>query len=257
MATEEKDIITELENLERKTKFAGKVIKTTLAGAVVDFGMGVPGVVHISQLQAEPVNRVEDVVEIGQDVTVWVKRVFPNKNRVELTMIEPLPLEWREIKEEMVVKGTVTRLENYGAFVEIGAERPGLVHISELAHGYVKTPGDAVKEGDEVKVKVLKVNRRKKQIKLSIKALQDEPVKVVQSGRRKSKREQQIADIQEEQVVVPTAMEIALREAMEKSNSEDEEQSQGQSSRRKKGNNEELDDLLARTLDRRVKTASN
>lgn len=257
MATEEQDIITTLENLERKTKHEGKVIKITLAGAVVDFGMEVPGVVHISQLQKDPVNRVEDVVEIGQEVTVWVKRVFPNKKRVELTMVEPLPLEWREIKEDMVITGTVTRLENYGAFVDIGAERPGLVHISELAHGYVKKPGDAVQEGQEVDVKVLKVNRRKKQIKLSIKALQDKPEQMAQSGRRKPKQ-QRPQEPQETQENVPTAMEMALREAMEKSSTEDEGQEKNETSnKKKKGKSDELDDLLSRTLDRRVKTASN
>ena len=53
-------------------------------------------------------------------------------------MFKPLDLEWRDMKKGMTVKGTVVRLEKFGAFVEIGAERPGLVHISEMAHGYVK-----------------------------------------------------------------------------------------------------------------------
>ena len=139
----------DLADIKRKTKFTGTVVKTTLAGAIVDIGLGMPGVVHISQLQAEPTNRVEDVVQIGQTVEVWVKRVEPKRNRIELTMIEPLDLEWREIKKGMNVKGKVTRLEKFGAFVDIGAERPGLVHISEMTQGFIKTPGDLVKEGDE------------------------------------------------------------------------------------------------------------
>ena len=77
-------------------------------------------------------------------------------------MKEPLALEWREIKPGMTVKGQVVRLETFGAFVEIGAERPGLIHISELSHSYVRTPGEVVREGDEVEAKVLEVNRRKK-----------------------------------------------------------------------------------------------
>jgi transcriptional accessory protein Tex/SPT6 len=84
----------DLADIKRKTKFTGTVVKTTLAGAIVDIGLGMPGVVHISQLQGEPTNRVEDVVHIGQTVEVWVKRVEPNRNRIELTMIEPLDLEW-------------------------------------------------------------------------------------------------------------------------------------------------------------------
>src|SRR5659263_591143 len=94
-------------------------------------------------------------------------------------MVKPLDLEWRDIKKGMTIKGKVVRLEKFGAFVEIGAERPGLVHISEMAHGYVKQPGDVVKEGDEIEAKVIEVNRRKKQIKLSMKALRPEPEVVV------------------------------------------------------------------------------
>src|SRR5512144_2610411 len=158
--------------LEPKTKLSGKVLKTTLAGALVDVGQSIPGVIHISQLSKDPVNKVEDIVKEGQTVEVWVRRV--KKDRIELTMIEPLALEWKEIEPDMVVKGKVVRLESYGAFVDIGAERPGMVHVSELAHGYVKTPGEVVKEGDEVEAKVLDVNRKKKQIKLSMKALEPE-----------------------------------------------------------------------------------
>ena len=145
----------ELGEIKRKMHFTGTVTKTTLAGAVVDIGLDVPGVIHISQLSSEPVNRVEDVVQPGQQVDVWVRRVFPKKSRIELTMIEPLALEWREINKGMVLKGKVTRLEKFGVFVDIGAERPGLVHISEMTHDYIKSPGDLVKEGDEIDVQVL------------------------------------------------------------------------------------------------------
>ena len=152
MAADEKTH-QKLEEINRKEKLTGTVVKTMLAGAIIDIGMDAPGILHISQLQKEAVNKVDDVLEVGQSVDVWVKRVLPKKNQIELTMIEPLPLEWREIKEGIVVKGTIERLEKYGAFVEIGAERPGLVHISELAHGYIRTPEDAVKVGEEVEVK--------------------------------------------------------------------------------------------------------
>ncbi len=103
--------------LQSKAHLTGTVIKTTLAGAIVDIGQIVPGVVHISQLRAEPVNRVEDVVQAGQTVDVWVRRI--RDDRIELTMIQPLALEWREIKPDMIVKGKVDRLESYGAFVDI------------------------------------------------------------------------------------------------------------------------------------------
>ena len=79
--------------LEPKTKLSGKILKTTLAGALVDIGQSLPGVIHISQLQQEAVNKVEDVVKEGQTVEVWVRRV--KKDRIELTMIEPLGFTWR------------------------------------------------------------------------------------------------------------------------------------------------------------------
>ncbi len=213
-----------LSEIKRKTHFTGKVIKTSLAGAIVDIGLEVPGVVHISQLSKEPVHRVEDAVKVSDVVDTWVRQVFPEKRRIELTMIKPHDLEWREMEPGMVRKGVVTRLEKFGAFVDIGAERPGLVHISEMAHGFVKEPGDVVKVGDEVEVQILKFSRRKKQIKLSMKALQEKPVqeekpkrkprKVAKSTRERSKREYQIETMEQDNT--PTAMEIALREAMER-----------------------------------------
>jgi small subunit ribosomal protein S1 len=238
----------DLENIERKTKFTGKVIKTTLAGAIVDIGLGVPGVVHISQLQVGPTNRVEDVVKLGQSVEVWVKRVEPKKQRIELTMIEPLDLEWREIKKGMNVKGKVTRLEKFGAFVEIGAERPGLVHISEMTHGFIKAPEDFVKEGDEVEAQVLAVNRRKKQIKLSMKVLAEKPVKA-------PKPVEVVKEVEEapKEPPIPTAMEIAMREAMERSNS-NFVPPQSRRRRKPRSSADEMEQIMERTLQNKVRT---
>jgi small subunit ribosomal protein S1 len=179
MEPEEINVPNEKEEaIKPKTHFTGTVTKVGLAGALVDIGTGKPGMMHISQIIApspEPIKRVEDVLSVGQTIDVWVRRV--KDERVELTMVKPLDLEWRDIKKGMTVKGTVVRLEKFGAFVEIGAERPGLIHISEMAHGYVRQPSDVVNEGDEVEASVIDVNRKKRQIKLSIKALLPEPVK--------------------------------------------------------------------------------
>ncbi len=163
--------------LQPKARLTGKVIKTTIAGAIVDVGQKVPGVIHISQLQKDAVNRVEDILKVGQDVTVWVRRV--HDDRIELTMVEPLALEWRELKPDSIVKGKVARLESYGAFIDIGAERPGLVHVSEISHDYVKNPSEVLKEGDEVEAKILEIDRRKKQIRLSIKATLPKPEEIM------------------------------------------------------------------------------
>jgi len=237
-----------IEEIKRKTHYTGKVIKTTLAGAIVDIGVNTPGVVHISQISKDPVNRIEDVLQVGQTVEVWVRRVYPQKGRIELTMIKPLDLEWREIKKDMVVKGKVTRLENFGVFVDIGAERPGLVHVSELTHDFIRNPSEIVKEGDEVEVKVLGINRQKKQIKLSMKALEERPAKVAKTEQKEAKEG---AGEPEKDEPVPTAMEIALREAMERSKSRDEEK-ETKGKRKAAGGKGDLEKILSRTLENKI-----
>jgi ribosomal protein S1 len=245
--------------LEPKTKLTGKVVKTTLAGVLVDIGQDLPGVIHISQLQKEQVNKPEDVVQIGQTVEAWVRRV--KKDRIELTMIEPLNMEWNEIKPETVVKGKVVRLETYGAFVDFGAERPGLVHVSEISRGYIKSPNEIVKEGDEVEAVVLDVNRRKKQIRLSMKALEPEieelkPAKKEARkgrGKRGPKKETYEVEMQDEpKEPEMTAMQLAWQEALDRANARDK----GQKSKRVKAASDEQEDILSRTLEKRLPTGS-
>jgi ribosomal protein S1 len=244
--------------LEPKTRLTGKVIKTTIAGAILDIGQKVPGVVHISQLKKEAVNRVEDVVQVGQTVDVWVRRV--RDDRVELTMIEPLTVEWRELKPDMLVKGKVTRLESYGAFVDIGAERPGLVHVSEISHDYVKSPGEVLKEGDEVEAKVLDVDRRKKQIRLSIKAALPEPEKILaevnkaepKRPRNKKAKKESDAGAAEPHQPELTTMEIAWREAKEKA--EGKKGASAKSRKSKAETKKEQEEIFDRTLKNRITT---
>jgi small subunit ribosomal protein S1 len=247
-----------IKEIKNKMYFRGKVVKTTLAGALVDIGIDTPGMVHISQLQKAPVKRVEDVIHEGDEVDVWVRRVSPKKGRIELTMLKPLGLEWGEIKKDMVITGKVVRLEKFGVFVDIGAERPGLVHISEMTHDYIRTPGEIVKEGDEVEVKVLDVIKPKKQIKLSMKALQEKPEEIVKNTIEKmDKHDQQTREQEKEKdvteevkdVPVPTAMEMALREAMERSGV-DAVALPADKKKKRKGSetSKELETIYARTL---------
>ena len=160
-----------LEDLQRKQKLTGTVKKVELFGAFVDVGVGRDGLVHISALSKKPVNKVEDVVKEGDQVTVWVRRVDTQAGRIDLTMVEPTALDWDDIKAGMTMTGKVVKIERFGAFVELGAERPGLIHISELATYRVEEVTEIVKLGQDVEVKVLAVDPRKKQIKLSMKAL--------------------------------------------------------------------------------------
>jgi small subunit ribosomal protein S1 len=278
-----------IEEVKPKMQYTGKVVKISLAGAVVEFGEGKRGVLHISQMidasGGQDIRNVEDVLKIGEEVNVWVRKV--KDNIIELTMLKPLDLEWRDLKKGLTVKGTVVRLEKFGAFVEIGAERPGLVHISEMSHSYVKTPGDVVKEGDEIEAEVLDFNRKKQPIKLSMKALQPEPVveeppaktfePAAQPTREKSaggssaaakrvKKPRKSKNATEDAVELlasmdgssseaeaePTAMEMAIRAAMDRAK---ERKQQDEKNRKAKNVSKEQEDLLSRTLNNKVQTA--
>jgi ribosomal protein S1 len=257
--TEKKDS-AQVSALEPKTKLKGKVVKTTLAGVLVDIGQDLPGVIHISQLKEDKINKPEDVVQVGQTVEAWVRRI--KKDRIELTMIEPLAMEWNEIKPDVVVKGKVVRLEPYGAFVDFGGERPGLVHVSEISQGYIKSPKEVVKEGDEVEAVVLDVNRRKKQIRLSMKALEpeieefktDKKETRKERGKRKAKKGAQNFDLQqdEEKEAEMTAMQIAWQEALDRANA----RGKSSKSRRVKAGSDEQEDILNRTLEKRMPTGN-
>lgn len=256
MVDTEQSTPTPLADIKVKTQLSGKVVKTTLAGVLVDLGLPVPGVIHISQLSDGAVKKVDDVVKVGQEVNAWVKRV--KADRIELSLIKPLGMDWKDIKPETVLKGTVVRLETYGAFVEIGAEKPGLVHVSEMGHGYVKQPSDVVKEGDEVEVMILEADRKKKQIRLSMKAVMPEPeVKdepkredkprrdrdAKKAPKAKSKDETTAAVLQEFKVEAgPTAFESAWAAALERSKVERANKF------KKKRQFDTDDDLIDRTL---------
>ena len=270
-------------NIEPKMLFKARVMKVSLAGAVLDIGIGKPALLHVSQIVApdETQNKkVDEILKVDDEIDAWVKKITrrDGEQRIEMTMIKPLDMEWREIKVGETVKGKVVRLEKFGAFVEIGAERPGLVHISEMAHGYVKVPSDVVKEGDEIEAQIIDVNRRKKQIKLSMKAIQPEPEKEIEEktvapsapvysapsgapkrerkpGRkpRKSFEEDNSAlleSINETAEPEPTSMELAMRAAMEKA----KDRKQKQETRKSKASSTEQEEILARTLENKVQT---
>ncbi len=245
-------------NVKPKDKFEGKVLKTSLQGALIDINNQLPAFLHISQVidSKNPdavLKSLEDVIKVDDIVTVWVRRVL--KDHIELTMREPLAYEWRELAPDMVVHGKVLRLESFGAFVEIGAERPGLIHVSELSHNYVRTPNEVVKVGDEFDVKVLEVDRRKKQIKLSIKALLEGPEESMpepkRSGRKgKGNKHAFVEEPAEEVIPDPTYMEIALRRAMDKA----EQRLPEIESRVKKSKSfsSEADEIFERTMQNKI-----
>lgn len=212
------ETLSNLSNLKPKMKVTGAVKSLGLYGAFIDIGVGTNALIHISQLGKDQVNRVSDVLKEGDEVEVWIDKVYPDRNQVMVTMIEPLAVEWRDLKTGQSYTGTVKRLETYGAFIDIGAEREGLVHISELSHDYVKHPSEVVSVGEEVNVQVLGFSKRKRRIDLSMKNLIEKPASqppafAAASSPAPTPTAQD--DYEEEAFEeMPTAMEIALRRAM-------------------------------------------
>jgi small subunit ribosomal protein S1 len=152
----------------------GTVQRITDFGAFVDIG-GIDGLVHISQLSYEHIDKPSDVVQEGQQVQVKVLSVDRDNERISLSIKETLPGPWSNISEKApkgtVLKGKVKRLVSYGAFVEVFPGVEGLVHISQIAHKHIGTPHEVLKEGQEVDVKVLEANESDQRLSLSIKEL--------------------------------------------------------------------------------------
>lgn len=231
--------------------FNGTVKNITDFGAFIDIGLPQDGLAHISELAKQKVEKVGDVVSVGDAVEVWVKKVDKKRGRISLTMIRPIAVKLKDIAEGDELSGTVTRLEPYGAFVDIGSERDGLVHISQITHEYIKHPEDALKPGDEVQVKVLKVNPKKRQIDLSIKALLAPPVKeeiIEEEPVEEELAPEVAAEEVEEEEPAPTAMAIALAAAMENRRQSGKSGKGLGSPRDKRRRRKEIDDIVSRTL---------
>jgi small subunit ribosomal protein S1 len=183
-------------DLQRRMKVTGKVVRVEDFGAFVAIGAPKDGLVPVSQMSKTRVNSPADVLKEGDEVTVWVTSVNRKERKIGLSLIEPPAVDWSEIKRGQPVTGKVTRLEKFGAFVDIGAEREAMIHVSEISTGYIDHPSELLQVGEEVEAQVLEVDSRKKQIKLSIKAL-----------------ERQIAPQAEPDAPLLTPMEIAFQEA--------------------------------------------
>lgn len=166
-------------SLEAGQVLEGTVQRITDFGAFVDIG-GVDGLVHISQLSHQHVDKPSDVVEEGQKVQVKILSVDRDHDRISLSIKDTLPGPWANIADRApkgsILTGVVKRLVSYGAFVEVFPGVEGLVHISQIAHKHIGTPHEVLKEGQEVNVKVLEVNEQDQRLSLSIKELLEKEV---------------------------------------------------------------------------------
>ena len=149
----------------------GTVSGISSFGAFVDLG-GADGLVHISELSWTPVRSPEDVVRVGQEVDVQVLSVDAVNNRIALSIKRLQPEPWETIHEHInvgdIVDATITKLADFGAFARVEGSVEGLIHISELAPRMIQHPREVVREGDAVRLKVLRIEPDRRRLGLSL-----------------------------------------------------------------------------------------
>ena len=148
-------------------------------GAFVDIG-GLDGLLHVSDISWGRVNKPADVLTVGQEVDVQILKIDPAKRRVGLGMKQLQPHPWEQVSDKYRtgerVRGTVTRVTEFGAFVELEPGVEGLIHLSEMSWSKkVRKPADVVKPGDAVEVMVLNVNPGDRRISLGLKQALGDP----------------------------------------------------------------------------------
>lgn len=167
----------------------GKVACITSFGAFIDLG-GVDGLVHLTELSHERNVSPKSVVTVGEEIEVKILDLNEEEGRVSLSLKATVPGPWDGVEQKLakgdVVEGTVKRLTDFGAFVEVLPGIDGLVHVSQISHKRIENPKEALKVGQEVQVKVLEVNADAERVSLSIKALEERPAQ--EEGQKEEKR---------------------------------------------------------------------
>ena len=225
----------QFEELRVGMEFKGSVAKVELYGAWVNIGSDQPAMLHISQMGQPDIRNVQDVVTVGQELTVYVLKLDTTGRRVALSTEKPVAQPLGDIRKGQEIVGKVVRIESYGVFVDIGAERHAMIHVSELATGYVSAPSEVVSIDQEIRARVIKVDKKKRQIDMSIKAIEQDEVNA--------------ATAQQEDDDIPTAMELALRRAMDtNTNASQDRGTTGKQLNNSRKRRRELNDILSRTL---------
>ena len=189
-----------LRDLAAGQVLTGKVKSITPYGAFIDINVNRDGLVHISELSDTRVEKVEDVIQVGQEVTVRILEIDNGKNRISLTMrtqerqARPERRRRQEVNQDAItalnagdiVEGMVKSITPIGAFVDIGVGKDGLVHISELSDTRVAKVEDAVQIGQGYTFKIIEIDAEHGRISLSL---------------RQASRSQQLSTITKDQVV--------------------------------------------------------
>ena len=170
-----------LETLEVGATIEGLVRSVRDFGAFVDIGNGVEGLIHVSQLSWDRVENPAEVLQPGQKVRVVVKKIDRQTGKIGLSARDLVESPWKHAAEKYhvgaTVRGRVSRIAQFGAFVRLEPGVEGLVHVSEIATRHIRSVADAVKEGEEVECRVLAVDPDEQRMSLSIKALAAAPAR--------------------------------------------------------------------------------
>lgn len=193
-----------LEKLEKGEEITGRVTKLVDFGAFVDIG-GIEGLLHISEMSWGRIDHPSSVLEEGQEVKVKVLEVDRENERISLGYKQLLPDPWEEFArkhyEGEVIEGKVTKIVDFGAFMEVEEGIEGLIHISQLSHRHVKTADEVVSVDEEREAKIINIDPEQKRVGLSIKELEEpeEKEKRTSSSSSSSNKENSSSDSQSEE----------------------------------------------------------
>lgn len=166
----EAELFAEIKENERRS---GKVTRIADFGAFVDLGSGVEGLIHISELSWNRVKSAREILKEGDPVEVLVTKVDPAAKKISLSLKQIQSHPWEDavknFREEGIYPGSVVKLESFGAFVRLAPGLDGLVHVSQIAEKRISKPEEVLSVGQEVQVKILKIDTAGRRISLSMK----------------------------------------------------------------------------------------
>lgn len=160
-----------IENLKEGETRTGRVSSIADFGAFVDIG-GADGLVHLSEISWSRVKHPSEVLKVGDEVNVYVLSVNPTEKKIALSIKRTQPEPWSRVASKyeigQVVPATVTQLANFGAFARIEDGIEGLIHVSELSDERVNHPREVVQEGQEVMVRIIRIDAQRRRMGLSL-----------------------------------------------------------------------------------------
>ncbi len=168
-------LLSELQVGEERT---GRVSSLCDFGAFVDLG-GADGLIHISQLSWKPVAHPRDILQVGDEINVYVVAVDRQKKRIALSLKQLEPEPWAQVAEKYhvgdLVTATITKLATFGAFARLEEGVEGLIHVTELTEGRVAHPSHVAKVGDVLTLRIVRMDPARRRLGLSLRRAEPSP----------------------------------------------------------------------------------